>query len=723
MRLTLRTLLAYLDDILEPTQAKEIGHKISESGFATTLVSRIKEVMRRRRLTAPDLEGPGSGMDPNLVAEYLDNTLSPEGVANVEKTCLESDVHLAEVAACHQILTLVLGEPVEIREETRERMYAVAAAKTGPAAMANEAKPLLAGDGRQTVPPPPPLAQPAARDPDTVLDVPDYLKPTPLWRRWLPAAAVAFFAFIWLASVYYDLALWQFTSGSAPPPAVVPAKPPVGIVAENKVNEPAPESKTQGEPAANPAGTPEVSATSPPAASTPAEGSTDVVPNETPAVVSNEPAAVANPEAATTTPPAGEPAAEPSPAAVATATPPTPQPPPAAPTAVVGESPDVEYTSLDGLLLLLRPGVDDWVVSPRRALIHVQEQLAVPEPYTSQFEVGKGQARLTLLPGTLVRRLDPTAEAPLGYQISRGRMLMESRPLGGGQESPVVVSIRIANEDFRLELLQPGTLCGIEVQRPQPQKFKQPPDPSEFTGVLYVKAGSVTFFGSDGQQTAIDGPASMPLTPGLPRVPQSRPEAVAGSFPQWLSADVRPLSPIARRMATQFENEIEKDQAVWTSVPAITDDQRPRIAELACKLLDLTGNYQALVRALARTEHEEALQAAIEGLRNWLAVSAENDALLVTQLEASFPPDTVGVVQQLLWGYDVEDGRDPVISEQLVNWLQHDHVAVRELAIYQIARLTNRRLEYHASLPAAGRRAAIDRWKNHLQKTGALIAP
>src|SRR5215475_6032209 len=71
MRLTLRTLLAYLDDILEPAQAKEIGEKLNESSFASSLVSRIREVMRRRRLTAPTLSGPGVGIDPNTVAEYL----------------------------------------------------------------------------------------------------------------------------------------------------------------------------------------------------------------------------------------------------------------------------------------------------------------------------------------------------------------------------------------------------------------------------------------------------------------------------------------------------------------------------------------------------------------------------------------------------------------------------------------------------------------------------
>src|SRR5262245_15526735 len=123
MRLTLRTLLAYLDDILEPSQAREIGARISENGVASALVARIRDVTRRRRIGSPELSGPGSAPDPNVIGEYLDNTLSPDAVADVERVCLESDTHLAEVAACHQVLTIVLGEPVTIRPELRDRMY------------------------------------------------------------------------------------------------------------------------------------------------------------------------------------------------------------------------------------------------------------------------------------------------------------------------------------------------------------------------------------------------------------------------------------------------------------------------------------------------------------------------------------------------------------------------------------------------------------------------
>src|SRR5437660_8563991 len=122
MRLTLRTLLSYLDDTLEPAQAKIIGQKVAESDQARELIERIAQVTRRRRLTTPPATGPG-GFDPNTMAEYLDNEVSPEQSAEVEQICLASDVHLAEVAACHQILTLVLGEPPLVPPTAKQRMY------------------------------------------------------------------------------------------------------------------------------------------------------------------------------------------------------------------------------------------------------------------------------------------------------------------------------------------------------------------------------------------------------------------------------------------------------------------------------------------------------------------------------------------------------------------------------------------------------------------------
>ncbi|MBV8486810.1 MAG: hypothetical protein JO161_00890, partial [Planctomycetaceae bacterium] len=121
MRLTLRTLLAWLDDTLPTSEVREIGRQVAESTYAQELVERIQRVTRQRRLTVPSRTG-SDAVDPNIVASYVDNHLGPEQVAEYERKCLTSDVNLAEVASVHQILSL-LGQKVHVPGEAKMRMY------------------------------------------------------------------------------------------------------------------------------------------------------------------------------------------------------------------------------------------------------------------------------------------------------------------------------------------------------------------------------------------------------------------------------------------------------------------------------------------------------------------------------------------------------------------------------------------------------------------------
>ena len=124
MQLTLRTLLAYLDDTLSAKKARDIGRKIGETPKAEELIDRIRKVLRRRRLTAPPAEPSAATIDANDIAGYLDNDITHDAkLADIERICLESDTNLAEVAAVHQILSIVLVSPVEVEDDFRRRLY------------------------------------------------------------------------------------------------------------------------------------------------------------------------------------------------------------------------------------------------------------------------------------------------------------------------------------------------------------------------------------------------------------------------------------------------------------------------------------------------------------------------------------------------------------------------------------------------------------------------
>ncbi|MEM6776486.1 MAG: hypothetical protein AAF670_02445 [Planctomycetota bacterium] len=123
MRLTLRTLLAYLDNTLEPDDAAVLKTKIDNSPRATELIARIRSRIDRADVSAPSPDAVGPLDNANRMSEYLDSMLSVEQIAEIEQLCQESDISLAEAASCHQILALALGHPTQVPDQLRERVY------------------------------------------------------------------------------------------------------------------------------------------------------------------------------------------------------------------------------------------------------------------------------------------------------------------------------------------------------------------------------------------------------------------------------------------------------------------------------------------------------------------------------------------------------------------------------------------------------------------------
>ena len=747
MRLTLRTLLAYMDDILEPAQAKEIGEKIAHSDFASALQARMKDVLRRRRVTALEVFGPGSGVDPNAVADYLDNVLSPEAVADIERIFLESDVHLAEVAACHQILTLVLGEPVAIPPESRERMYALGpeSGKDEQLVAAMEGR-AAGGNGAATVSPPP-IAKTRPVEPAQPRRFEDGLPPQlrrkPFFRRMLPFLIILLLGGAFVGVVLTDPSLIpSFGTRDEQPQddGLVQSDGKTSPDAAKTPEQPAPKgngtqvaSRGTGGKLKFPPAPPGVNLDPPPdvpepAGKTPAKKKPVLVDSKPPVVEAKVPNGKKS---------ATKKKAAPKSAGVAT-----------------GPAPRMQYdaAAAKGLLLRHDETFNDWVVMAPRSMVHAGDELAAQAPFDSYLNIGDARCRAMLQGMTRLTILPPDAVATFGFDVRRGRLVLKSGPAGKAGGGNIVIGLKIRGELFRLELLTPGTVCGISVDPAVPTEFEKIPMKDVYSGGVYVTTGAVRL--SQGMQNAATTDAGVAagassaatIAPadekaGFLSLKPSEREANAGKWtaavqqvdaPEWLTMDLRRRSVAVERYSTLYLKEFEIDAAppakaplprisMLENVTAIVRDRRPLVSEFAVFALAVTESYKELVRALADAPHEESRRAAIDGLRTWLPMDVKNGPLLKKQIAGVFTEPDADIVYRLLWGYSEKDARDPATSQQLVDWLNHSHIAVRELAFLHVNRLTGRRDGYRPNLLPSQRAIAVNRWRTYVAKHGVLL--
>lgn len=123
MKLTLRTLIAFLDGTIDEDSAAELRKKIKETPPIQDLIKRIRDVVAQAQLPAPKPMGRGPESNPNYPSEYLDGTLDVEKVAEYEKLLLGSDPLLAEIAEVHQILANLNEIDEGVSGRLRHRLY------------------------------------------------------------------------------------------------------------------------------------------------------------------------------------------------------------------------------------------------------------------------------------------------------------------------------------------------------------------------------------------------------------------------------------------------------------------------------------------------------------------------------------------------------------------------------------------------------------------------
>ncbi len=715
MRLTLRTLVAYLDGILEPGDAEDLGKKIEESEYAAGLVHRIRDVMRRLRLGAPSLTDRGPGLDPNTVAEYLDNTLASERVTDFEKVCLDSDVHLAEVASSHQVLALVLGEPAEVDPASRQRMYLLketeGKAKPPPTPVA-QSTPAMSG---AKTPPrldlEPSDVAAAGRKPRPKPTVPEYLREPRKKSSWWAAAAAVLLAACFTVVVL--MALGQFESGtpmgnflarlgviSAPlevaakegsgdgdqergPDTSVPSEASDGHATKEPAEEPAqppdesPRGETVGPPPEQPA--PEKSPDG--SAEAPAEAPSSVVPAPTPP------------------------------------TPKTPAVPDEAPGAKVEKQPEIppviEQPQLPpeplGRLMsskqvLLSDGVGTGWTRVAANQMLIPQQVLVPPTYRAKIALTMG-VTLEILDGSHVELLGSSARELPGLRVLYGRVVL--MPLG-----KVGSRMRLAFGDRTgtIAFTDAETVVALDVRRFRVPGTNPENSSARVVADLYVTTGGITW------QDSVEGAGGQPLRLA-PRQRLSFDAHLTSApidvkeLPPWIESS--PIGALDRRASVAIADALPTDRLARVSLMelAVSRPQK-EVKWLALRCLGYIWQFDDVVVALDDSANKLVWSDYIEELRGAVGRDAATAAAVRMALEKQYPQQAAALYR-MLWGYsdkDLRAGDDAA----LVRALDDDLLAMRALSYWNLRNITGQGAAYQPEQTAARRQQSVRRWRQRL---------
>lgn len=697
MRLTLRTLLAYLDDRLAPNQAKEIGQKVTTSPFATELADRIKSVVRRRRL-AKESAGQKT-IDANLIAEYLDDQLTPELVALIEKEILSSDATLAEVAATHQIIGM-LNDPVELSEPIKERLY-----RLGP--------------------------QPDHEDTEDMSATPsDWkpLEPQATKQKRSPMLLLGAMVLGWLGLVATDSNIWQ----SATEPQVTESGPQDSepndplLVAQGS-NEPKPVDG-QAESAvvkpgsdANQSRGPELSGSD--------GGSTSE-----PVVASNEPAS---------TIPAND--GIPRPSVTASDTMNTPSVEAASPeTGSVATSPESNPESNanealprpmslqlnDSYSMAVRYDSDSasWLWASGSGAVSNWNRLltesvfGVAAPFDVQVIADEAGWMTTLHGSTLFR----SAVSGAGIELIDGGLIVQNLD---SKISGDLFTIRCGDAGFQIAVPeQERQRIGVTVTPVSinPLDTAEPQDTPSF--IPEGQPAIVTVFAVDCQAVVTLNGRQITVGNGMQLRWQSNSESAPvpepSTIPEWMFEVTSRKSDAVNDLLTETASEFHKSTTVADAASGLLESRNPLIAANAVQLPVVTRQLDDLCTILLESNQTMVRRGAIVGLQNIMRTSPLGRPRVSECLRTRLPEMDTENAMKLLAGISPVEAEDQYMSNWLVGMLESNRAALRELAIFNLDRLTGTDESFQADDEPSRRGSAIRRWKKILSRNdGRLLKP
>jgi hypothetical protein len=307
--------------------------------------------------------------------------------------------------------------------------------------------------------------------------------------------------------------------------------------------------------------------------------------------------------------------------------------------------------------------------------------------------------------------MSPKPAADLDITLDRGRVLLaNAKPTGAA-----AIRVRFLDQTWDLTLAEAGTQVALERvgQWPPGVRFEKEPRPGHqpVTDVyLLLLKGRINL--NDGTaQRALAGPVVYHW---------NSQQGVLGSaplqkLPAWVNPEGKsPESDKALDAAAQRMRQRLAGGTVAAALRAGFDERDAASRTLAVYDAGAVGDLPLVLAALGDGKHAEVRDAAAATLRLWVGRAPGQDQKLFGLLvKDNYRPGQAEILLQLLHTFSAQDRDRPETYETLIDYLNHNQVAIRALAHWHLTRMVprGREIAFNAAASAEERGRALAAWR------------
>lgn len=309
----------------------------------------------------------------------------------------------------------------------------------------------------------------------------------------------------------------------------------------------------------------------------------------------------------------------------------------------------------------------------------------------------------------------PPPGVDLEFTLDHGRVHLSNQKRGG----PARIRCRFLREIWDLTLPRSGSeavleLWGLSSRDAGFSQERPGPGPLACLGVFTRGEASVKVREKE-----------YPL-PGLSRLTWSNNGAapagpdVLAKLPDWWTDRIEPKKPeVADVMLAlkDLHTALSKTDAILDGVlTQIRESDDPTNRSLGILFLGALDAVPHLVDALENRQHPEVRGTAAFALRHWIARSRDHDLEVyrVLAVQKGYSREKAEIIMGLLHGFPDAALKKPVTYARLIGYLDHENLAIRELAFWHLAHLVPegaKKIPYDPAGEVAARAKAVQEWK------------